>query len=220
METESKLHEAIAKHERERAELRQQLKAIQVQLRIVDHKIHSLKEAANILKGASPILGTMSLCDATEEILKAEGHPLHRKQILDKVKSYSLFPTIQTLDSVLRKDIRNRFFASGRGMFGLNPPSKSLPSSTERKRPLKGLTAAIRNALREIGANEFSMPDVLTVIEKQNPKIASRLNENNASLSATLNTMARNSELEVVRNGYGSLPNIYIVKALRVDEEE
>jgi hypothetical protein len=68
--------------------------------------------------------------------------------------------------------------------------------------------------------DEFTFSDLLPIIEKQNPKIGARLRENRASLSAVLKTMSKTGELEVARNGFGSLPNIYRVKALRVEEEE
>lgn len=197
-----------------REELLKELDKLSSELKEEETAVRRLSQAIAILKGEEvvqvrkPTKNTIG--NFLEEILRTESQPLHIDQILTKLSGKLDGLSKKTAVSVIRDDVRQRFIESPKFTFGLNPAPKLLLAKTKPSHGNRGLSEAVRHSLKELVGREFTILDVLQVIQKQSPIIGARLEaKNNASLYALLNKMAKVEKLIVIRKGAGSQPSIY-----------
>ncbi len=94
-------------------------------------------------------------------------------------------------------------------MIDLNPSPLEFAPRLKRDNMNLGLLAAIRDVLPSLSGKEFNVRDVRDIIIKNYPNVGEKLKDNYASLSAMLNRMAKQGELQRVKKGVGSEPNLY-----------
>jgi len=154
--------------------------------------------------------------DAVAEILHKAGHPVHINQIATKLREQYGFQNVKkpNLNSIVRKDRRNRFVSTGNGHFALRTGEAA---RTDTKQVPYGGNSSLSNvgfsligAIKELVPTlqgEFSQPVVFKLLTEKYPKAAPHLQK--ASVATTLRKLSEDGLIEETYHGFGSDPRRY-----------
>ncbi len=197
----------IAERKQRIVSLRQQLELEEEEVRRAEMVLAFLQGRKNLSNDESnsrPTIGNL-----IENLLRNAREPMHVNDILRELDRNGLPVTRKTLLTTVKFDKRKRFINLGDSMIDLNPSPLEFAPRLKRDNMNLGLLAAIRDVLPSLSGKEFNVRDVRDIIIKNYPNVGEKLKDNYASLSAMLNRMAKQGELQRVKKGVGSEPNLY-----------
>ena len=155
--------------------------------------------------------------DAVVEMLRKAGHALHINDIITKLREQYGFQNVKkpNLNSILRKDRRNRFVSTGGGHFALREDTKAI---VDHKRvphggvsPLTQMGFSLIEAVAKLVStieDEFSQPMIHDkLVELYPPDIARHIQK--ASVSTTLRKLAERGLIFETFAGLGGDPKRY-----------
>lgn len=154
--------------------------------------------------------------DAVVEMLRKTGHALHINDIITKLREQYGFQNVKkpNLNSILRKDRRNRFVSTGGGHFALREDTKTI---VDHKRvPHGGVSPLTQMGFSLIGTvanlvstieGEFSQPMIHDKLAERYPDIAQHIQK--ASVSTTLRKLAEKGLIVETFAGLGGDPKRY-----------